>query len=478
MPVWKQAEAETIYISGKQAEEVGFEKLSQRLVKLQGIRVLVLDHMRIRHKLDHVHDMKADSIASLCADITELDLSDNLFESFDEVRDLCGQLPRLRTLTLDGNRFVVSGNSSRIMAVRSLALSRTLLGGAELNLLLSSFPRLETLDLADNQIDRPLSLGNLASLTTLDLADNQIESWSVVVSFASGCPVLRTLGLKRNRIASVNADVDIDVVLHVAELDLTYNQIATWAFFDHITTARFPNLKHLRTTGNPVYKNSRTTEGKALKPEDGYMLTIARLPRLESLNYAKISDKERLNSETYYLGQVASELSLWPEEEANQIIARHPRYKELCEEYGEPIIPRRPERDTVDPNSLVARLIAITFVLDLGESSRETAKTWIQEVPKSFSIYRLLGILGKQLNRAPLDLRAVLELSERDPARRDESYNGPEWWDSSDDEGEGSLNGEWLLREQELAPSTRAIGTYVEGNEAIVRLELRHVVDR
>ncbi|KAK5164970.1 uncharacterized protein LTR77_009635 [Saxophila tyrrhenica] len=461
----------TVYFSGKQAEEVGFDKFQQRQAKLQGIHVLVLNHMRIQHQRINPSDNA--EIAHICADITELDLSANLFESYEEICDLCLQFPKLRTLTLDGNRFSLRGNPLRyrIETIKTLGLSRTLAEDAAVNVLLNfAFPNVTTLSLAGNEYSIPLKLRIPSKVEVLDLSDNTFAVLSDL-SFLSGSG-LRTLLLKRNSISSFTT-LGIDFKLQVEELDLSYNVISTFDFFNNITESSFPNLHHLRVTGNPVYQSLVSADGKPLTSEDGYMLTVARLPQLQCLNHSKITEKERLNAETYYLGQIAIELANAPEGQEGKVIAQHPRSQELCAEYGEPVIQRKTKKDAIDPNTLAARLTSVTFHLADHFLPEARERSWTADVPKSFAMYAVFGLVGKRLNQMPLTLRLVLETNERDPVGLQDRYGGPEWWDSSDDEAEVKQDDEWMKREVELTAGTRALTTYVEGNTAIVRAEAK-----
>ena len=474
-----------MFISGKQAEEIGFEKFSQRQARLQGIRVLVLDRMQIRYRLplERSEDDR-DEIAEVCTSMTEVDLSGNLFETIAELVDLCRRLPKLRVLTLDANR--LSGDLNKPYAtlsnVRSLSLSRTLLDDAEVSKFASCLPALEHLNLADNGYSDTIDLQGLPSgLRTLDLSKNEFASLSDLGNLEVNCPHLHALILKYNRISSVSSGPSFS--LGVIELDLSHNHINDWSFFNSLMTneSAMLNLKHLRITGNPLYKHLVSAEGKSLTTEDGYMLTIARLPRLEELNYRKVTQKERLNAETYYLNQIGIELSNVPETQAGEVRRRHPRYEDLCEEYGEPSILRdTPKADEIDANSLTARLIVMAVVLAPGVlPTLASQRSWLEEVPRSFTVYSLLGMIGKRLDANPLALRLVLEAGERDPVGRDSGYAGPEWWDSSDDEAEvhdkNGENGEWVAREVEMVAGTRTLGTFVEGREARVRIEMRDV---
>ena len=74
---------EIVYFSSKKAEEVGFEKFAKRQARLQGIHVIVLDHMRIHGE---VTETEKSAIIETCGHVTELDLGSNLFEHLDESR--------------------------------------------------------------------------------------------------------------------------------------------------------------------------------------------------------------------------------------------------------------------------------------------------------------------------------------------------------------------------------------------------------
>jgi len=173
-----------------------------------------------------------------------------------------------------------------------------------------------------------------------------------------------------------------------------------------------------------------------------------------------------MNAETYYLSQIVVELSQNPESERDVVLRRHPRWNDLCEEYGEPRIPRTTNPYGLDPNSLAARLITITFAYG--------SKSWTEDIPQSFNIYSLLGVVGKSLNEKPLKLRLIWESGEEDSTRGLDGprFDGPDWWDSSDDEATHESDGnKRLTKEVELLAGTRSLGTYIEGKTANIRVE-------
>lgn len=465
-------ESEKVYFSGKQAEEIGFTKFSQRQANLQGIHTLVLDRMRIKHALPS-SEADNQAIAGLCEHITVLDISGNLFESFDEIVALCGLLPKLQSLTLSYSRFLVDRlpDTAPLAAVRALSLSGTLLNEEELARVLSAFPSVKELGYMDNELSTWAYPKLCSHLAKLDLSDNNFASLQSIQRLDQQSPSLQTLVLKNNRISAVGPNAAFPSTLR--ELSVPDNAINAWTFFNELLP--YTHINSLRVTGNPLYTGLRSADDKPLATADGYMLTIARLPQLEMLNYSKVSEKERLNAETYYLGQIAVELGQAGEGEESRIMEKHPRYGQLCDEYGEPLIQRRATTEKVDPRSLAARLVTLELRLAPEVKAKLQPRVWKADVPESFDIYAVLGMVGKRLDVPPLLLALVLETGEQDPAARDSGYGGPEWWDSSDEDGEGgnAKEEEWKTRDIALTPSTRALGTYVEGRSAMIKIRMK-----
>ncbi|KAK5150603.1 hypothetical protein LTR04_006756 [Oleoguttula sp. CCFEE 6159] len=434
---------EFLYISGKEVEEVGFEKINRQLAQLHELRIIILDQMRMWNpdvrglpleRSPPTLSATSEDLSETCPKIVDLDLSRNLFEEWREPMALCTQLKNLRSLRAD-----LSGDM----------LPTTI----------------NSLTLEDNHFK---TLGDLLTLTKL--------------------PNLRSLNLKKNAIAAVtrsDSDVTMPTMTNadfafsasLTSLDISYNDITRWSFIDDLHVI-FPGLTSLRVSHNPLYQNLKAADDKLLSAEDGYMLTIARLSRLKTLNFSPVTPKERLNAETYYLSQIATELSLNPKDQEARIIAGHRRYAELCDEYGEPTI-RRSDAKSDNPNSLAVRLIRLTF--RLNDSARRAAgddrpPEITLEVPRSFSVYSVLGLVGKRTGLVPMTLRLIWETGEWDPVASKYGDDDAEYWNSSDedtDEAEGWSDGRTVLREEELVAGTRMVGTWIEASEAVVRVELK-----
>ncbi|EME89478.1 uncharacterized protein MYCFIDRAFT_210106 [Pseudocercospora fijiensis CIRAD86] len=384
-------------------------------------------------------------------------------------------MPKLRSVVLDGNRFTVGETKNVVLdRITTLSLSHTLLSWSEIASVTEAFPNTTRLAAASNELATIGPDALPTRLEELDLSENAFLALSDLAHLA-GLPRLRILTLKHNPIGLMKHDSSVRslslISNSIEDIDLAHNAIATWSLFDALSLS-LPAVRHLRVTGNPLYKDLRSAEGKPLTAEDGYMLTMARLPQLETLNFSKITEKERLNAEHYYLREIAAEVSLAPEDKAAEILSRHPRWKTLCEEYGEPTISRAPKPDEINPRSLAASLVVITFVLANEGFIDEPVRSWVKEVPKSFNVYTLLGMVGRRLGISPLKLRLVLETGEKDPIGKNNGDGTLEWWDSDEDEAVVMDDGANLVaREVELVAGTRALGTYIEGREVSIRVE-------
>lgn len=102
----QKRDPQAIQISGKTVEEVGFEKIQQKLAALSELRVVILDGLCIAG-LNASPWISSAGLPppqppqpSYDLRIEELDLSNNLLESWADVVFICTSLKSLRSLTL------------------------------------------------------------------------------------------------------------------------------------------------------------------------------------------------------------------------------------------------------------------------------------------------------------------------------------------------------------------------------------------
>lgn len=309
----------------------------------------------------------------------------------------------------------------------------------------------------------------------------------------------------------------------IVRLDLASTLLPTLASLDPIAES-FPLLRILITTDSPLtasHPNAR-------------LLSIARIPLLESLNHTTITSNERQDAELYYMKLIADlMLGAKTTEESNQFRREHPAWDYLCVKHGEPesIIHKQKKNDPAlqpkyPPVSLGANLIRFIFVhrVTLGrppslpETTTDadlsfTGAVYTRDLPKQVDIYRLKSIVGRLFSIPARHTKLILETNEWDPVPTTQ-LGGLDWDSSSDDDDSDAFldisggwdradNGiddpsaaskpddpgilaektrkkqereerkkeRWVKREMEIPDSTRSIGDWVEGETARVRVE-------
>ncbi|KZM22790.1 uncharacterized protein EKO05_0001443 [Ascochyta rabiei] len=469
--------SQPIRFNGKVAEEVGFDKIRKQLAQLEELKFVILDGLRMwrpevrpsaRAKEELEWPQGATDIKDACPKTYELDLSRNLFEEWREIAAICEQLNRLRVLRVDGTRFrdtslteVELDRCLRVFAnITTLKLEEDLLPWEELVNITHQFQALTTFSASSNFYSSLTPHLLNPTITDLTLEDNLFPSLSVLEPLTK-IPNLRRLVLKSNKITEIGIPPP-NFRDSLKEVDLSFNEITTWSFIEQLEHT-FPGLTSLRVSHNPLYEALQAPDGRSLTADDGYMLTVARLGNLKTLNHSPISDKERLNAESYYLSLIVKEVQFAPEKLREEILSSHPRYKLLCEEYGEPDIKR--SKNAVNPNSLAARLLRINFYL-----ANDRSKACEAEIPMSCTAYTVLGVVGKLFGVVPTGCKLIWETGDWMPARRTMAEVEEEDWDSEDSEDEATTSR--MMREVEITPGTRSIGTWIDGIEATVRVEL------
>lgn len=336
------------------------------------------------------------------------------------------------------------------------------------------FTTLMALTASSNHLSSITSALLTPNLTSLTLEYNTFTALSDL-SPLSAIESLEVLLLKGNIISRISEVPDGGHPVFGTKLkyvDISYNDVRSWAFVDGLTQV-FPGLEALRFSHNPIYESASEALGSAKSVEEGYMLTLARLGNLKTLNFSKITTADRTNAEMYYLSRIGKAMAEVPESDEASILSQHRRYAELCEIYGKPHVVRK-SANAIDPNFLEARLIKFRFYMPAkSQPGQIDALTVLREIPKSFDIYRVKGIVGRALKLPPLRMHLVWETGEWDPVA---GYEDEENSDEEDDEAKDVTSndkGKWMKREVEIEDGTRQIGFCVDGIEATVRVELR-----
>ncbi|KAL3475491.1 hypothetical protein BJX99DRAFT_229687 [Aspergillus californicus] len=490
---------------GKVAEEVGFDKIRKQLAELEELKVVLLDGLRVAGVLareasagsdqSHIEEGRME-IEKTCPKIMELDLGRNLFTSWRDVADICGPLRRLRLLKLNGNRFDPVEEGLRFDGIGELHLDDTLLSWEEISAVASRFPSLTSLLVSANQIS-VISTPISSTINSLVLDHNEITSLSAVKTLTS-LENLNHLSIRGNSIDIISkpgSDEAFQFSTNLHSVDLSLNKINSWSFIDKLSTI-FPNIQTLRISGNPLFNQPvapSSVTGLPEKPmtiDEAYMLTLARIPTLQVLNYSKISEKDRSNAELYYLSLVGKQLSASPESAEAEILATHLRYGDLCRLHGEPLLKRAMNPTGLDATihlrSVAARLVRIVFHLNQKNDSshpgpspnpKSNERVKVKEIPRSFNVYQVKTIVSRLFDLTPFEFRLIWETDELDPVSK-ENMDIEDEWDSEDDEAESSdvllvNDAKFVKREVELEDTTKDIGFWFQADvgEVKVRIE-------
>ncbi|KAL4913692.1 hypothetical protein BDW62DRAFT_192135 [Aspergillus aurantiobrunneus] len=494
--VARQAE-KPIEFNGKIAEEVGFDKIRKQLAELEELKIVILDGLRVAGVLaqeagrEQVEEARGE-IERTCPKIVELDLSWNLLNNWKDVADICGPLRRLKLLRLNGNRFESVEDGLKFDGVEELHLDDTLLSWDQVTRVAAQFPALTWFSASANQISMtPTSISN--TITTLVLENNDIESLSAVRALTS-LQNLKHLSLRGNCIDAIatpdSKDDPFKFPSSLRSVDLSQNKINSWTFINKLPEI-FPGLQNLRVSGNPLYNQPVAPSSvtgmpeKAMTVDEAYMLTLSRISALQVLNYSTISARDRSNGELYYLSLIGKELSASPETAEPEILKNHPRYSELCQVYGEPLIKRASKATgadaAVNPRSVAARLVRMVFRLSQEDSepNRDDAVK-VKEIPRSYDTYQVKAIVSRLFGITPYQFRLIWETDELDPVSK-ENMDIEDEWDSDeedDDASQAKIDAEdgakFVKREVELVDTTKDIGFSFQPDlvEARVRVEI------
>ncbi|ERF70687.1 hypothetical protein EPUS_02553 [Endocarpon pusillum Z07020] len=453
----------SIEISGKVVEEVGFERIRQQQALLHHLKIVILDGLRVRGVgLGADVERAQEEITSICPNITELDLSRNLFERYKDVAEICAPLKELRVLKISGLRlldFDLDG-SSAFPKVEELHLDDSLLSPEQILRMLTRrnkdgsidllFPSLKSLSVAGNNLSTffaptPPSVSIvLTTVKTLVMDMNTFTSLvPLCISLIPLFPTLTTLSLQHNKISTFNSststtDQPTPLYPSITTLNLSHNAITDSRVVSSLPEL-FPNLTSLQVSDNPFFSNltSRTTHGIE---DAAFLITVARLPTLTMLNYTSITEKDRMDGELYYLSVAEKEIQKalqntqsTTNNDFRRSLQDWARYIELCDKYDRVHIVGRSiaaqsahsPKDTVPadavsaasyrppkypPNTLGAQLVTLTFRLQTPSKNEPptttdtiphspTPESVTLTLPRTLDVYRVKSLLLRKIGR-------------------------------------------------------------------------------
>lgn len=304
------------------------------------------------------------NLETLFPSIQHLDLSHNLFDSLADVAKITIQLSQLRILRLNGNHFISwdipPDLSEAFSLITAVSLTFTLISPSTISILPRIFPAAEECSLAENSLcDEKLTFDHAwPSLQILDLSCNNFSSIPTI-SFPGENSSLCELNLSYNKISRGG----MAMFKSIRILDLRYNKITTWTELDRLRS-QFPKVTDLRLQQNPLIGGVEEDEIQAY--------IIGHWGGLSAVNNMKVSEKERVNAELYFMSKVSKG-------QFKDFDMSGSRWAELCEEYGAPVA-----SDSIEKKNAV---LDLTFV--------RGSKTESRKVPRGLTVQRLKLLVAK-----------------------------------------------------------------------------------
>ncbi|RLN50714.1 hypothetical protein BBJ29_008578 [Phytophthora kernoviae] len=379
--------------SEKPIEFVGAKKLSTQQT-LQTIEKISLSGCQIA-ELGSAEG--SEGLTTLAPNLTELDLSRNLLNSWNDILAIVRELPLLETLILSGNRFAVNeeviSDSDNFPNVKVLVLNQTLLPWCQaVKLVTRHFPRLQELHLVGNEYENDQLAEESAegswmeTLSVLDLSLNQLSSWKRVLQtvgdmFAN----LSQLFLNDNRFVTLVIDTTEPVIAFqkMSALSLSGNLVNSWTSIDALNA--FPQMDTLRFSKNPLIEQMSLGETR--------MLVVARTDNIAVFNASVVRAKERREAEQLYLKRILHELAVVGEEkgEHERVLAAHPRYSRLQQMYPEISIDQSGgasgNNSAAGPRKLASSLIKVKIVpMSMQATSLDPL---VKKIPQQMKVAQL-----------------------------------------------------------------------------------------
>ncbi|KAL6450223.1 PAC2 Protein PAC2 [Candida maltosa Xu316] len=361
---------QNIKFGSKIVEELGWEKLNTFQADLKNLKSLTLDHCLIATAFSN----EGGQIFTNLSNLTNLELSSNLFTDLNEVPKIVDQLPSLVSLNINGNRFnEFSNNQIEHANIKSLKVSGTMMSLSMLDKLLKKFPNLEELYISGNNyyVNDIEKFTFPPKITVLDLSYNQLTS------IPSNVHSMVALNVSHNNLSSGITD---KVFSNIITLDMRANKLSSWNEIDSLSRS-FPNLKDLKINHNPLFES--------ISIDDMTAQLIGRFDcsknHLRKLNGSFLTEDEITNGELYFISKV---------QQGVFEINNDARWSELLAKYG--------KQETTETYSSMECRDWIDLVILTPDSKK---------IPKKFSkktsILQFKGVISQVLdNVSILDFKA------------------------------------------------------------------------
>ncbi|XP_073416823.1 tubulin-specific chaperone cofactor E-like protein isoform X2 [Dendrobates tinctorius] len=260
--------------------------------------ILVLNSCGISHAGDE------SEIAAFCSHVSELDLSGNKLDNWQEVSKIVSNVPQLEFLNLSSNPLHASvlerQCAGTFSGIRKLVLNNCKVSWETVHTLLLELPDLEELFLCLNDYDTIVrSPVCFHSLKLLHITDNNLQDWSDVCKLGTMFPCLHTLVLANNNILAIeDSDGSLSQLFpNLRSISLHKSGINSWEDIEKLNT--LPMLEEIRLLGIPLVEPYSTEERRKLVIAR-YQELVRKYGKLEPLAEVDLRPQNQASVDIHY----------------------------------------------------------------------------------------------------------------------------------------------------------------------------------
>ncbi|CAL1535737.1 unnamed protein product [Lymnaea stagnalis] len=207
------------------------KRKSNTTAELAHLQTVVLNEMDVTRA-----DIPCHGLTSLCPNVVDLDLANNLLEKWTELLTILSHLPKVKYVNVSRNSLRLNSEDhlpDAKLSVENLALNDTGVSIEEIVKLSHLMPMLKELHLCGNNyedlgdVDLSIKQGALSTLECLRLNNNGITSWSEVWKLRD-LPHLKFLVLSGNPVQDVFYETDSKPTKDDLEQDSSQNASDRW----------------------------------------------------------------------------------------------------------------------------------------------------------------------------------------------------------------------------------------------------------
>jgi len=357
---------------------VGFEKVGLAQSNYSKLKTISVRNMGVYGSGDNLESYA----------VANLDIAENLFDSWDTISKMCKQLKKLKNLNVSESRLSFPENQEDMVSafsnLQTLFMGRMDYDWNQCQRNLEFMKNLQVLHIYENPITQIPTECNVHTLVELNLGGCPLKEWSNLMKL-SKLPKLQKLVVNRCELEEISLEENETGFAALTGLQIQDNKLKNW---QSIFCLNFlPILQDLKYKGNPIIESEPSHTSR--------QIVIASIGTLKVANGTEIERVERFGSEIDFLKKYGVAY-LDAVSKNGEILAtfhkNHPRYKKLVEKFGAPEESELRVRDT----SLKANLLKINFKCP---DSPEVA-TLTKSLPPAMVVSKLQGLLTRLIKPA------------------------------------------------------------------------------